>query len=255
MARQTRQPTHRSSVVRRLAPRPASVAPARSVRRSNGDPGTPAPSAAVVLDASASALSGSILDRHPVSGPTSISHERVIDGDPADRLWQAYLANVDPLAEVAILRHVDGRDEFLTQLANPRIVKIVGWQEGVPVGLAMVTNSLEDVAEISPRFLRAKYPHHAERDAIYVGMLVMVSQPMRGRTLFSRLYTELWQIPALVGGILIFDVCDFNRTMFDTDALTQRIADSFPRSSVSVVDRQTWYAAELPEPIVDRRSN
>lgn len=200
-------------------------------------------------------LTGSILDRHPVVGPTVISHELVIDGEPADLLWQAYLANIEPLAEVAILRHVDGRDEFLAQLVNPRIVKIVGWQAGLPVGLAMVTNSLEDVAEISPRFLRSKYPDHAARDAIFVGMLVMVSQPMRGRTLFGRLYTELWQVPALVGGVLIFDVCDFNRTMFDTDQLTQRIASAFPRSSVAVVDRQTWYAAELPEPLIDRRAN
>ncbi len=72
--------------------------------------------------------------------------------------------------------------------------------------------------------------------------------------MFSRLTTELWQIPASVGGVLIFDVCEFNRTNFDTDVLSQRIADSFPRSSVQVVDRQTWYAAELPEPIASRRS-
>jgi hypothetical protein len=141
---------------------------------------------------------------------------------------------------------------MLTQLANPRITKIVGWQGREPVGLAMVTNSLEDVMEISPPFLRARYPEHAEHDRIYVGMLVMVSQQLRGRTLFGRLYMELWQIPAQAGGVLIFDVCDFNRTTFDTDALTDRIASNFPRSSVSVVDRQTWYAAELPLPIADR---
>ena len=191
----------------------------------------------------------------PPAGPVRITHELDVDGTVADDLWLAYIANVDPLADVAILRHVDGRDEFLTQLSNPRIVKIVAWQGTRPVGLAMVTNSLDDVTEISPRFLRARYPHHAARDAIFVGMLVMVSQPLRGRTLFSRLSTELWQVAALAGGVLIFDVCDFNRTMFDTDQLTQRVAASFPRSSVGVVDRQTWYAAELPEPIVDRRVN
>ena len=84
-------------------------------------------------------------------------------------------------------------------------------------------------------------------------MLVMVSHTLRGRTLFGRLYTELWQVPALEAGILVFDVCEFNRMMFDTDELTKRIASSFPRSAVEVLDRQTWYVAALPEPIPGSR--
>lgn len=196
---------------------------------------------------------GSVLEQFPASGPITITHHAsVTEPDHVDALWDAYLANIEPLATLAVLRHVDGRDAFVAQLANPRIVKIVGWQDGLPVGLAMVTNSLEDVEEVSPAFLRTRYPEHAARNAIYVGMLVMVSQPLRGRTLFGRLYTELWQVPALDAGILVFDVCEFNRTMFDTDALTERIASAFPRSAASVLDRQTWYAVELPEPIPGR---
>jgi hypothetical protein len=67
--------------------------------------------------------------------------------------------------------------------------------------------------------------------------------------LFGRIYTEMWQVPARAGGVLAFDVCEFNRTMFDTDTLTRRIASQFPRAQVDVVDRQTWYVAELPEPL------
>ena len=77
----------------------------------------------------------------------------------------------------------------------------------------------------------------------------MVAPGVRGRTLFARLSTELWQVPALVGGVLVFDVCDFNREMFGAEQLAQRIADNFPHSAVQVLDRQTWYVADLPEPI------
>jgi hypothetical protein len=153
------------------------------------------------------------------------------------------------LAELAVLQHYYSRDEVLAELANPRITKIVGWQVNTPVGLAMVTNSLEDVPQISPAFLRSKYPAHAARNAIYVGILVMVAPGMRGRTLFARLSTELWQVPALVGGVLVFDICDFNREMFGAERLAQRIADHFPRSAVQVLDRQTWYVADLPQAI------
>lgn len=181
--------------------------------------------------------------------PVVVTHHEVVDGELAEQLWAAYHTNFEPLAELAILQHYYEREEIYEEFANPRIDKIVAWLDGQPVGLGMVTNSLEDVPQISPRFLRRKYPEHAARDAIYFGILVMVSAPQRGRTVFSRVYTELWQVPARAGGVLVFDICDFNRELFDTDALTARIASQFPNASVDVLDRQTWYVADLPAPI------
>jgi hypothetical protein len=183
----------------------------------------------------------------PGDGSIAITHEHRIVGDDAETLWEAYHENFAPLAELAMLQHLYSRDEILAELANPDILKIVAWQERQPVGLGMVTNVLEAVPQISPQFLRARYPDHAARQKIYFGILVMVSPGLRGRTLFGRIYTELWQVPARAGGVLAFDICEFNRTTFDTDALTRRIAAQFPRAHVDVIDRQTWYVAELPE--------
>jgi hypothetical protein len=191
----------------------------------------------------------SILESPPKAPPIVITHELSITGSQAETLWEAYRTNFEPLAELAVLQHLYSRDEVLAEFANPRIIKIVGWQDDRPVGLAMVTNSLEDVPQISPAFLRAQYPQHAQRDAIYFGILVMVVPGTRGLTLFGRLSTELWQLVAVAGGVLVYDVCDFNRTTFSSEKVAQRIADSFPRSNLKVLDRQTWYAAELPEPL------
>lgn len=178
-----------------------------------------------------------------------ITHERSITGRQAETLWEAYRTNFEPLADLAILQHLYSREEVLAEFLNPNIVKIVGWQDDRPVGLAMVTNSLADVPQISPAFLRAKYPQHAARNAIYFGILVMVVPGTRGLTLFGRLSTELWQMVAVANGVLVYDVCDFNRTTFSSEKVAQRIADSFPRSNLQIIDRQTWYAAELPEPL------
>ena len=175
----------------------------------------------------------------------------MILGSVAEDLWEAYRSNFEPLSTLAMLRHFHSREEMLAEFANPNIVKIVGWQEGKPVGLAMVTNSIDEVPQISPDFLRASYPDHAKNDTIFFGILVMVSPTLRGLTLFSRLYLELWQIPARAGGVLVYDICDFNRVTFDADKLSQRIADNFPDSSLKILDRQTWYVAELPKPIPD----
>lgn len=196
---------------------------------------------------------GSILDRHPVVPPISVTHERSITGELAEELWEVYLENFEPLAEVAVLRHLDSREEMLAQFANPRILKLVAWLGARPVGLGMVTNYLEDVAEISPAFLRVKFPEYAARDAIFIGMLVLVSPGQRSLTAFSRLYLELWQVPARAGGILVFDVCDFNRETFAVDEMSRRIASNFPRASVEVLDQQTWFVARLPDPLPEER--
>jgi hypothetical protein len=191
----------------------------------------------------------SILEAHASAAPITVTHEVSITGTKAEALWEAYRAKFEPLAELAVLQHFYSRDEVLAELLNPRITKIVGWQDDRPVGLAMVTNSLEDVPQISPAFLRTRYPQHAARNTIYVGIFVMVAPGMRGITLFTRLTTEMWQVPALVGGVLVIDICDFNRQLFGAERLIQRLADNFPRSMTQVLDRQTWYVAELPEPI------
>ena len=193
----------------------------------------------------------SLLESPPSAPPIVITHEPSIIGSEAETLWEAYRTNFEPLTELAVLQHLYSREEVLDELRNPRIIKIVGWQEDRPVGLAMVTKSLDDVPQISPAFLRSQYPHHAARNAIYFGILVMVAPGVRGLTLFGRLSAELWQLVALDGGVLVWDVCDFNRTTFDSETVAQRIADSFPRSNIRVLDRQTWYAAELPAPMPD----
>ncbi|BAN02098.1 hypothetical protein [Ilumatobacter coccineus] len=191
----------------------------------------------------------SILDAHPTPPAVTTTIESVIEGHDAELLWEAYRLNFSPLEELAILQHLYEREEVLAELANPRITKLVGWEGDTPVGLAMLTNHLESVPQISPRYLRAKYPDHAAADRIYFGILVAVSPEHRGMTLFNRLYMEMWNIPAREGGVLVFDICEFNRMAFDTDSLVQRIGSNFPSATVETIDRQTWYAAELPHPL------
>jgi hypothetical protein len=94
-----------------------------------------------------------------------------------------------------------------------------------------------------------RFPEHAERDAIFYGMAVLVKPTQRGMTMFSRTSIEMWQIPARVGGVLIFDTCKFSRDNFGADDIIGHIAANFPNSNWSVIDQQTWYVAELPEPL------
>src|SRR5690349_1206008 len=74
-------------------------------------------------------VTGSIIDQYPAAAAITATHESVVVGELADALWRDYIANFAPLADLAILRHVDTREAFLAQLANPKIVKIICWVE------------------------------------------------------------------------------------------------------------------------------
>ncbi len=232
-------------------PRDAGVHAPSDARRTDRRP-TILPPTRVVLPSAPgeeSVSAATIGERHAASPELSVTLESVVTGEDAEKLWNTYHVNFAPLGELAMLQHVFSREEILDELANPKITKIVGWAGTEPAGLGMVTNDLESVPQISPDFLRARYPDHAADDRIYYGILVAVSHRQRGLTLFNRIYTELWQVAAKAGGILAFDICQFNRDAFDTDSLVGRIASSFPDGTVSIADQQTWYIAELPRPI------
>lgn len=185
------------------------------------------------------------------SGRVTITRAAVVDGALAEQMWDFYRANFEPLTTRAILQHLFTRDEVLAELTNPKITKIIAWSGGEPVGLGLVTSDLESVPQVSPDFLRVRYPDHAARGAIHYGIMVVVAPSYRGRTLSARLSLELWRVAAEDRGVLVFDVCNFNRTELAGDALAEFLAAQFPGASVAVVDQQSWFVAELPNPLPD----
>ena len=176
-------------------------------------------------------------------------HETSVTGSAAAALWHLYERALAPLDEVAAMLHVEDREIVLGAFAHPEMTKVVAYDGTTPVGLGMITNQLDLVTGVSPSYFANRFPEHADHNRIFYGTAVLVDPRQRGMTIFSRIYTEMWQIPAKTGGVLVFDTCKFNRDNFGADEIVDHIASRFPRSSWSVLDQQTWYAAELPEPL------
>lgn len=180
---------------------------------------------------------------------THVTRELVVVGPEAEAIWEMYEESFAPLDELAAQRHLWTRDEVLAELANPAIVKFVGWSGERPVGLAMVTNRLELVPMISPAFLRQRFPEQAARDAIFYGIVIFVRAGFRGKTMFARLGTLMGQEAALAGGVVLFDVCTYNRQEHAVDENLGKLSVPFRNSSMTLVDQQSWFAIELPEPL------
>jgi hypothetical protein len=191
--------------------------------------------------------------RSPAARPgrTRMSRELAIEGDRAETLWEMYRDAFAPLESLAIQQHLWSREEILAELANEDIVKFVGWSDDLPVGMAMLTRNLDIVPMISPTFLRNRFPDHAARDAIFYGIMIFVRHGYRGKTLFARLGTHVAQETARSSGVILFDICSFNRENGSVDENLGRLARPFVNSSMSMVDQQSWFAVDLPSPLHD----
>jgi hypothetical protein len=180
---------------------------------------------------------------------TTTTRELVIVGERAEALWEMYTDAFTPLETLAIQRHLWSRKEVLSELASEEIVKFVGWSGEVPVGLCMLTNNLDLVPMISPAFLRDRFPEHAARNAIFYGIMIFVRRGFRGKTMFARLGTQMAQETAVHAGVVLFDMCAFNRENGSLGDNLGKLARPFAGSAMSLVDQQSWFAVELPKPL------
>lgn len=176
-----------------------------------------------------------------------VTRELSIVDERAEAIWEMYEEAFTPLDELAAQRHLWSKEEVLAELANELIVKFVGWSGDEPVGLGMITNDLELVPMISPAFLRRRFPEQASRNAIYYGIVIFVRPGYRGKTLFARLGAQMAQEAALDSGVILFDVCSYNRENGAIDQNLGRIARPFQGSHMSLIDQQSWFAVELPQ--------
>lgn len=174
--------------------------------------------------------------------------------DPAawDELWDLYFDAFEPLEELALLSHLFDRTSFDALLDDERITKLVATVDGKAVGLAMITNALDVVPQISPAFLHRRYPDESARGAVFFGIMVFVDESYRRTSTFARLVAGMGQITAAHGGVVVFDICRHNLEALELDRQMRSIARWFPGSGFEVIDQQSYFAVSLPRQSDDR---
>lgn len=191
-------------------------------------------------------------DRHRPRSRAIVTVESVPEEATWAELWGLYHATFEPLQELALLNHLYSRQEFEALLANPVVTKLVARANGVPVGLAMITNELTVVPQISPPFLRVRYPDEAERGAVFFGILICVDTTRRRSAVFARLIAGMAQITANAGGVVVFDICRHNVDGLELDRQIGSFTRWFPGSTFDQIDQQQYFAARIPAPAGDR---
>jgi fatty acid desaturase len=184
----------------------------------------------------------------PRRGAVTLTISNRIDPVHLPRLWQIYSTAFEPLRELALLNHLYPRDVFEALVLDDRVFKVVGWVDGEPVGVAVVTNHLELVPQISPPYLHRRYPDLVARNAVFFGVFVCVEETSRAKSVTARLIAGMAQVAALRSGVVICDISQYNRDR-GVDRMIGRITEWFPNSSFELIDSQHFFEAVYPEPL------
>jgi hypothetical protein len=122
-----------------------------------------------------------------------------------------YRAAFAPLDELAPARQGLTDDEFVAQMDDTSVVKVVGYNLGdEPVALTFMSPNLATVPWISPRYFQARFPDHMARDAVFYFGGLLVRAPERAGPWAVLVLEEAVRHVTAAGGVAVFDCCAHN---------------------------------------------
>lgn len=181
-----------------------------------------------------------------MSTRTRVSVESQLDQAGIEAWWPVYEAAFSPMVTRAAARHLLERDEFAQEMADPRIMKLLAWDEnGQAVAMTTVATDLEAVAWISPAFYRNRFAEAEDRDALWYVGYTLAHPAARRTSAFIDMLDVLIDMLSTNRVTVGYDVSRFNdlslkfaHHLFER---ARRVADL----TATEVDVQTYYAASF----------
>jgi hypothetical protein len=172
------------------------------------------------------------------------THHRLPVSLAADA-WKLYLQVFEPLAPLAVNRHVMTEQEFFDCAEDRRIGKYLALNTDAEViGVGVQTNRLHAWPLISPEYFEAHWPDlYREGKIWYVGF-VGVRDGAPG--VFPRLLDAMSAPARDVRGMTFMDFCSYNENALNLPAVSERILRRIhPSMSLTCVDRQGFWGADF----------
>jgi len=170
------------------------------------------------------------------------------DIDPlvGEEMLAAYQAAFAPLASLSPVRQIFPDADFISEVANPAIVKFLARDlSGAICALSTLTNDLSTQPWLSPEFYEARYPGPmAEGRLYYVGAL-LVSPEHQGGPWATMLLTSVIRWLAERRAVATFDCCSFNVEAVRLPRLIEAVTRREAIGHVDELGRQHFYALVL----------
>jgi len=170
-----------------------------------------------------------------------LTTEHRLTTEVVEELYETYHRACTPLLTLAAARHVLSAPEFLAEMRDPRIEKLVIWDRERPVALATMTNDLSAIPWVSAEYYRARYPDAAERGVLYYLGYIFVGESHRRTNALLMMTDRVNRRLSDSEGVLAFDFCRFN----DEHQIGKHAARLLSSSHhIDALDVQSYYAAD-----------
>jgi len=179
-------------------------------------------------------------------GLAQVSVETVVSSADAEQFYGFYLEAFGPLRTLAVARQVLHRDEFLEQMVDPRVWKLVAWdRHGRASGLTTLTRDLSTVPWISPEYFADRFPEHTRRNAVYYWGFTVTRPEQRRKRLFLAMLSAAAEVVAADKGVCGYDICAFNNASMHLADEIEQLSHHLAAVTFDVIDTQTYYCATL----------
>jgi hypothetical protein len=161
-------------------------------------------------------------------------------------LWTMYHETFEPLAELAVQRHVMWWEEFVALIQDPHVTKIVATDPHGSAGLALLTNDLSAVPLVSPQYFDRRWPKLvADSRVWYVPFVCVRQDPKAVPGVFETLVSELSRPVAEANGVAVMDYCDHNRRRRLPEVSFRIMNRVHGRGTVTRIDSQSYWVYDL----------
>jgi hypothetical protein len=184
----------------------------------------------------------------------SLTVEQVIDDDMARRFYRLYKETFGELATKAVARQLLHEREFMEEMRDGRVDKIVAWDDcGDAVAMCTLTKHLETVPWVSPDYFAHHFPELTKRDAVFYLGFILVAEHQRRGHLFMQMIGKVNQIVTAEAGLCAYDICGYNDEALGMAKATATLINRLGEFDIRTIDTQTYYCAiaigpaKLPE--------
>lgn len=177
------------------------------------------------------------------SDAVRVTVEERVDADTARLFYGVYRDTFGELETLAVARQLLHEEEFLEEMQDARVWKIVAWSpEGEVIGLTTLTRHLQTVPWISPAYFTHHYPEQAARDALFYLGFTLVRRDRRRDSIFAAMLERAVDIVTDVRGVCGWDICMYNDDSLALSQQIERLLHRFSEVEIVPIDRQTYYA-------------
>jgi GNAT superfamily N-acetyltransferase len=187
-----------------------------------------------------------ITDPPPVRVPVRVERLTAIGDDLAEEFRDVYQAAFAPLATRSAARQSLTDEEFLDEMRDARVTKLVAFDDTGEAGaMAIVATDLTLVPWISVPYYASRFPEEFARGAIYYVNAVVVRPERQGGPWARAVLEELYRYVAEHHAVMAFDCCGYNVDVVKLVDATMRSAHRIAHVETFELDQQRYYAFDM----------